>query len=96
VRSGIDQGAFIRTVARQEVEEQRRVGELPLLRAVAALEELAEQVLGLLAVQEMLLIGGALIGVTGLIVTSTPRLVMWSMNVARLSGDASLKTVQLT
>ena len=49
-------------VAGEEVEEQAGVDEVPLL-ALAAREHVAEQLLGLAAVQEVLLIGRALIGV---------------------------------
>ena len=39
------------------------LGERPLLAALAAREDVAEQLLGLLAVEEMLLVGRALIGI---------------------------------
>ena len=55
-------------VAGQEVEEHRGLVELPLLLAAAGLlarEDAAEQFLGPLAVEEMLLVGRALIGIAG-------------------------------
>src|SRR5580698_4886812 len=55
-------GAFIVLVAREEIQEQAGMHEIPLL-ALAEREYVAEQLLGLGAVEEMLLIRGALIGV---------------------------------
>jgi hypothetical protein len=48
--------AFVGLVAREEVEEQARLAERPVLAVVAALEDFAKQLLGLVAVQEVLLI----------------------------------------
>src|SRR5262249_2340149 len=56
--------ALVVLVAREEVEEQALVQEIPAI-AVAELEHIGEETLGLLAVQEVLLIRGALVGVTG-------------------------------
>jgi hypothetical protein len=50
-------------VAGQEIKKQGRVHEIPLL-SLAHAENLAEQLLGLAAAEEVLLIGSALIGIT--------------------------------
>src|SRR4029079_4478770 len=55
--------AVIGLVAGQEVEEQAGLAERPFLAAVAALEDVAEQLLGGLPVEEVLLVGRTLIGV---------------------------------
>ncbi|KOS92276.1 hypothetical protein DM53_4518 [Burkholderia mallei] len=55
--------ALVRLVAGEEIEEQRRLAERPALAAFAALEDFAEQVLRLVAVQEVLLIRRALVRV---------------------------------
>src|SRR5690349_22214089 len=55
--------AVIGLVAGEEVEEQAGLAERPLLAAVAALEDVAEQLLGGLAVEEVLLVRRALVGV---------------------------------
>src|SRR6516164_9272247 len=55
--------AFIALVAGEEVEEQPRMHEVPLL-ALAEREHVAEQLLGLGAVEEVFLVGSALIGIT--------------------------------
>ena len=57
--------AMVGLVAGQEVEEQARLLEGPLLAALLLTvpEHAAEQVLGRLAVQEVLLVGGTLVGV---------------------------------
>ena len=57
--------AFIGLVAGQEVHEQVGLGELPFLAAIAAAENVAEQLAGALAIEEVLLIGRALIGIAG-------------------------------
>src|SRR5712671_6488962 len=49
--------AAVVLVAGEEIEEQRRLGEAPAL-ADAEREDLAEQALGLVPVEEMLLVGG--------------------------------------
>lgn len=49
-------------IASQEVQEERRLREAPFL-ALAETEDVTEELLGLLAVQEVLLIRRALIGV---------------------------------
>ncbi len=49
--------AFVRAVTREKVEEQARLEERPFLAAIAALEDIAEQLLRLRAVEEVLLIG---------------------------------------
>ena len=54
---------MIGLVAGEEVEEQARLVERPFLAAVAAPEDVAEQLLGRRAVEEMLLVGRALIGI---------------------------------
>ena len=56
--------AVIGLVAGEEIEEQVRVDEIPVL-ALAHAEHLAEQLLGLAPAQEVLLVGRALIGVAG-------------------------------
>ncbi len=58
-------GAVIGLVPGQEVEEQARLVERPLACAVAPAEHRAEQLLRRRAVEEMLLVRGALIGVAG-------------------------------
>src|SRR6185437_9014233 len=55
--------AMVALIAGEEVEEQRGLAERPFLRAVAALEDAAEKLLGLAPIEEMRLIGGALIGI---------------------------------
>ena len=57
--------AFIGLVAGQEIQEQAGLGERPILAAIAAREDLAEHVLGAFAVEEVLLVGRALIGIAG-------------------------------
>src|SRR4029079_17342499 len=54
--------AFVALVAGQEVEEQAGMHEVPLL-ALAEGKDVAEQLLGLGAVEEVLLVRRALIGV---------------------------------
>src|SRR5581483_5188196 len=56
--------ALVILVAGEEVEEQPGVQEVPAL-ALAERKHVAEQLLGLLAIQEVLLIGRALISVAG-------------------------------
>ena len=56
--------AFVTLIARQEVQEQAGMHEIPLL-ALTERKHVAEQLLGLGAVEEVLLIGRALIGVAG-------------------------------
>src|SRR5262249_15775901 len=56
--------AVILLIAGQEVEEKARVHELPAF-ALAEREDLAKQLLGRAPVEEMLLIGRALIGIAG-------------------------------
>src|SRR5260370_40242121 len=55
--------AFVILIARQEIQEQAGMHEIPLL-AFAQREHVAEQFLGLGAVEEMLLVRRALIGIT--------------------------------
>src|SRR6185312_2881684 len=55
--------AVVALVAGEEVEEQRGLAERPVLAAVAALEDAAEQLLGLAPIEEMRLVGRALIGI---------------------------------
>src|SRR6202158_457802 len=54
--------AFVILIARQEIQEQAGMQEIPLL-ALAERKHVAEQFLGLGAVEEVLLVGRALIGV---------------------------------
>jgi hypothetical protein len=49
----------------KKIEKQAGLAERPLPRAAAALEYFAEQLLGAVAMEEMLLIGRALVGVSG-------------------------------
>src|SRR3954468_16844146 len=56
--------AVVLLVAGQEVEEHARLAERPALAAVAAAEDVAEQFLGLAAVEEVLLVRRALIRIT--------------------------------
>src|SRR5690606_32081575 len=58
-------GAAIGLVAGEEVEEERGLAERPFPAAVAAAEDLAEELLRLLAIEEVLLVGRALVGVAG-------------------------------
>src|SRR6476469_10238104 len=55
--------AVVTLVAGQEVEEQAGLAERPLFAAPAAAEDVAEQVLGAVAVEEVLLVGRALVDV---------------------------------
>src|SRR5262249_30145970 len=55
--------AVIALVAGEKVEEQPRLTERPVSRATSAAEDAAEQLLRLLAVEKMLLVRSALIGV---------------------------------
>src|ERR1043166_2545536 len=57
--------AFIGLVAGKEVHEEWRVGEFPGLATFAARKNIAEHFLGAFAVEEMLLVGCALIGIAG-------------------------------
>src|SRR6201996_1956264 len=57
--------AFVGLIARKEIEEQRGLRELPVLAAIAARKDIAEQALGALAVEEAFLIRSALVGITG-------------------------------
>src|SRR5579862_913715 len=57
--------ALVSLVAREEVEEQRGLGELPVLAAIAARKDVAEQLLGAVAVEEAVLVRRALIGIAG-------------------------------
>src|SRR5229473_122232 len=57
-------GAMIGLVAGEEVEEQVRMDEGPAL-VLAARKDVAEQLLGLATIEKVLLVGGALVGVTG-------------------------------
>src|SRR6516164_5621454 len=54
--------AFIALVASEEIEEQPRMHEVPLL-ALAQRKHVAEQLLGLGAVEKVLLVRSALIGI---------------------------------
>src|SRR6185312_11699953 len=54
--------AVIVLVAGEEIEKERRLAERPFM-ATAAAEDVAEELLGLAPVEEMRLIGGALIGI---------------------------------
>src|SRR6185437_16352849 len=56
--------AVIILVAGEEVEEQARLRERPF-RAVLGTEDAAEQLFGLLAIEEVRLVGRALIGIAG-------------------------------
>ena len=56
--------AVVFAVAGEEIEEQARMHQVPLL-ALAQSEDAAEQLLGLAAVEEVLLVGRALIGIAG-------------------------------
>src|SRR5437588_11225071 len=51
-------------VAGEEIEKERGLAELPFV-ALAAAEDVAEELLGLAPAEEMRLVGGALIGVAG-------------------------------
>src|SRR5690349_20479098 len=55
-------GAHIFLIAGEKIEEQRRVRQQPFL-ALTAPEDLAEQLLGVAAIEEVVLIGSPLIGV---------------------------------
>ena len=55
--------ALILLIAGEEIEEQGRLVELPVACASAAPEDLAEQLLGVAAVEKMLLVGRPLIGI---------------------------------
>src|SRR5580704_19333107 len=55
-------GAFVILVARKEVQEQAGMHEVPLL-ALAEREYVTEQLLGLGAVEKVLLVGRAFIGI---------------------------------
>src|SRR3954447_11727965 len=55
--------AFVGLVAREEIEEQLGLGEFPILAAVAARKDIAEQFAGALAVEEVLLVRRALVGI---------------------------------
>src|SRR3981189_3308720 len=55
-------GAFVVLIAREEIQEQAGMHEIPVL-ALAEREDVAEQLLGLGAVEEVLLVRRALIGV---------------------------------
>src|SRR5213075_1092160 len=57
-------GAVRFLIASEEIEEHAGVHELPPL-ALAEGEHLAEQLLGILAGEEVLLVGSALIGIAG-------------------------------
>ena len=57
--------ALVGAVAGEEVHEERRVGEVPGLAVAAALEHVAKEGLGLGAVEKVLLVGRALVGVAG-------------------------------
>ena len=72
-------------VAGQEVQEQRRIHDRPAL-ALAEREHLAEQFLGLAPVEEVLLIGGALIGIAGRDRDAAPRSRAKSRNLAMSSA----------
>ncbi len=57
--------AMVLLIPRQEVEEQTGLAERPGFAGAAATEDVAEQLLGLLAMEKMLLIRRSLVGVTG-------------------------------
>src|SRR5207248_120870 len=57
--------AMVLLIPRQEVEEQPGLAERPGLAGAAATEDVAEQLLGLLAMEKMLLIRRSLVGVAG-------------------------------
>ena len=54
---------MIGLIAGKEIEEQRGLAERPALTALAARENPAEEILGLLAIEEVLLVRRALIGI---------------------------------
>ena len=57
--------ALIGLIAREKIEEQCRLENRPSFAAAAALEDIAEQLFGFGAIQKVLLIGRALISITG-------------------------------
>src|SRR5262249_54141082 len=57
--------AVVALISRQEVEKHRRLAELPIAAATTAAENAAEQLLGLLAIEEVLLVRRAFIRVAG-------------------------------
>src|SRR6185312_6003838 len=57
--------AVIALIAGEEVEEHARLAERPVLAAIAAGEDVAEQLLGFIAIEEVLLVRRALIGIAG-------------------------------
>src|SRR5260370_9963995 len=56
--------AFVFLIARQEIQEQAGMQEIPLL-ALTERKHVAEQLLGLGAVEEVLLVRRALVGIAG-------------------------------
>ena len=56
---------MIGLIAGEEIQEQARLEEGPFASSPRAAEDVAEQLLGLRAVEEMLLVRRALIGVAG-------------------------------
>ncbi len=87
---------MVSLVAGEEIEEQPGLVESPFAAAVAAPENRSEQLLGGGAIEKMLLVGGALIGVArrdGNAVDAER--VTVSKNAATRAGSASLKNVQL-
>src|SRR6185312_9808500 len=57
--------ATIGLIAGKKIEEHRRLAEGPALAALTAGENPPEQILGLLAIEEVLLVRRALIGIAG-------------------------------